>query len=76
MAHSPSPCPWEREQEAIRYHTFIANIKQTTIRQAKYAPTPLAHMVENVLGYMPVYEAGDFGKRSWYHGCGTSRTAV
>jgi hypothetical protein len=28
----------------------------------------LAHMVAGVLGYMPVYEAGDFGKKelaSW-----------
>ena len=31
----------------------------------KYALTPLAHMVESVLGYMPAYEAGNCGKRSW-----------
>ena len=43
-------------------NALVSNIKQTATRQAKYALLTLAHMVANVLGYRPVYEAGDFGK--------------
>jgi hypothetical protein len=58
----------ERSKVNLVENALVSDIKQTTTRQAKYAPTPLAHMVEKVLGYMPVYEAGDFGKKelvSW-----------
>jgi hypothetical protein len=52
----------------VHLREIIATIKQTTTRQLQYALTPLAYMVKNLLGYMPVYEAGDFGKKeliSW-----------
>ncbi len=51
-----------KEQVNLAENALVSNIKQTTTRQAKYAPTPLVHMVKNVLGYMLVYEASDCWK--------------
>lgn len=47
-------CGRERSQVTLAEHSPVSNSKQTTTGQAKYAPAPLAHMVENMLGYMPV----------------------
>ena len=40
--------------------TDTPNFRSAT--RSKYAPPPLAYMVENVLGCIPVHEASDFGK--------------
>src|SRR5215510_10523133 len=39
------------------------SISSTTTRQVQHTLRPLTHMVENVLGYLLGYEAGDFGKK-------------
>src|SRR4029453_13352041 len=53
-------CGRERNKIKLAENALVSNIKQPPTRQAKYAPTPLAHMVENVLGYLSMYEAGVF----------------
>src|SRR5688572_9997539 len=64
-------CGRERSKVNLAGNVLVSNIKQTTTRQAKYVLVTLAHMVASVLGYIPVYEASDFGKE----GAGTMAVA-